>query len=110
MKTTDIYRRLELAFESAGMGTTQVQIAKALKVRQQSVSKWKGGINHPDHSTLYLAAQLTGVSLEWLSTGKGEMRPEKPNPELVELLDRLNALDPETRKKALLILDALTRG
>ena len=110
MKSTDFYRRLIEALKAARFGTTQVEIAKLLGVRQSTVSYWKTGPTQPERPTAELIAKLTGVSLDWLYTGRGAMYPSEPTDEVRELWDKLDELDPETRKKALLILRALIEG
>ena len=47
-------------------GLTQTDIANAVQVSPQAVSKWERGENAPDISILPDLAQLLGVSIEWL--------------------------------------------
>lgn len=47
-------------------GLTQTDIANAVQVSPQAVSKWERGENAPDISCLSNLAQLLGVSIEWL--------------------------------------------
>lgn len=47
-------------------GLTQTDIANAVQVSPQAVSKWERGENAPDISLLPDLAQLLGVSIEWL--------------------------------------------
>ena len=47
-------------------GLTQTDIANAVQVSPQAVSKWERGENAPDISILPDLAQLLGVSIEWI--------------------------------------------
>ena len=47
-------------------GLTQTDIANAVQVSPQAVSKWERGENAPDISILPNLTQLLGVSIEWL--------------------------------------------
>ncbi len=47
----------------------QADIASALQISAQAVSKWERGENAPDISILVELARLLGVSVEWLLTG-----------------------------------------
>jgi transcriptional regulator with XRE-family HTH domain len=47
----------------------QVDIASALRLSAQAVSKWERGENAPDIAVLVQLAHLLGVSVEWLLTG-----------------------------------------
>lgn len=48
----------------------QIDIAHALQVSSQAVSKWERGENAPDISLLVELAQLLGISVEWLLIGE----------------------------------------
>jgi len=50
----------------------QADIASALRLTSQAVSKWERGENAPDISVLIGLARLLGVSVEWLLTGRQE--------------------------------------
>jgi class 3 adenylate cyclase len=50
----------------------QADIASALRLTSQAVSKWERGENAPDISVLLGLAQLLGVSVEWILTGRQE--------------------------------------
>ncbi|MEM9159136.1 MAG: helix-turn-helix domain-containing protein [Verrucomicrobiota bacterium] len=47
-------------------GLTQTDVANAVQVSPQAVSKWERGENAPDIAILSPIAQLLGVSIEWL--------------------------------------------
>jgi len=47
-------------------GLTQTDVANAVQVSPQAVSKWERGENAPDISSLPALSQLLGVSIEWL--------------------------------------------
>ena len=48
------------------LGLKQIDIAHALQVSPQAVSKWERGENGPDLTILGTLAQLLGVSTDWL--------------------------------------------
>lgn len=50
----------------AGQGMSQTQLAAALGISPQSVSKWESGSSAPDLTNLCLLAQVLGVSVDML--------------------------------------------
>lgn len=61
-------------------GMTQEQLANALGITFQAVSKWENGISSPDISTLPLLADLFEVSIDQL-LGRRELEFSSPLPE-----------------------------
>ncbi len=55
-------------------GLKQQDIANALDISPQAVSKWERGGNAPDIWVLEPLAQLLGVTVDWLLTGSEERR------------------------------------
>lgn len=55
-------------------GLKQVDIANALQISSQAVSKWERGENAPDISLLAALSTLLGVSIEWLLGSNPESR------------------------------------
>lgn len=62
--------RLKKARKHAGM--TQSELAKAIEAKQGAISDLENGRNNSSTKLVQMAI-CTGVSAEWLSTGKGEM-------------------------------------
>lgn len=61
------YSRITAGFSNQG------KLAKALGLSQQTISYWESGlIKNPHH--LPKAADLMGVSYDWLKDGTGEMK------------------------------------
>ena len=54
------------------LGLKQNDVANALQVSPQAVSKWERGENCPDIATLGPLARLLGVSTDWLLDAHGE--------------------------------------
>jgi class 3 adenylate cyclase len=50
----------------------QADIASALRLTSQAVSKWERGENAPDIAVLLDLSRLLGVSVEWILTGRQE--------------------------------------
>jgi class 3 adenylate cyclase len=48
---------------------TQADVAHALRLSAQAVSKWERGENAPDIAVLLGLSRLLGVSIEWILTG-----------------------------------------
>lgn len=53
-----------------GYGYSQEYIAEKLNVSRQAVSKWEQDLSAPDTYNLIALAELLGVSVEYLATGK----------------------------------------
>lgn len=58
--------------------TSQLALAQAVGVQRSAVAQWerKDG-SSPSMHHLIAIATVTGVSLEWLGTGRGLIRPEQ---------------------------------
>lgn len=50
------------------------QFARAVGVAQASLARWVKGEADPSRSNLVKIAEVAGVSLEWLATGKGHQQ------------------------------------
>ena len=53
-------------------GYSQEYVAERLDVTRQAVSKWETDLSAPDTYNLIALAELFGVSVEYIATGKGE--------------------------------------
>lgn len=54
---------------------TQESLAVAIPMSLSGLKKWLSGESDPAWSNIVAAAAACGVSLDWLATGEGEMRP-----------------------------------
>lgn len=57
---------------------SQVQLAKALNVSRQAVSKWENDLSLPDTENMILLADLLQTNIEYLSTGREAPPPSPP--------------------------------
>lgn len=73
---SEFWGRLIAAFEDAGMETSQSAIARHLEIGQSAVAKWAHGAGYPTLRKCIQIANLTGVSVEWLLTGRGNKRQQ----------------------------------
>ena len=55
-------------------GMTQQQLAAAMNVSHQAVSKWENGAALPDIQTLMELTQLFGITVEQLLSGRSRSR------------------------------------
>lgn len=55
------------------LGWSQADLARRMHVAQPTVSGWEAGKKSPRVRILARLAGILGVSIEWLSTGRGEM-------------------------------------
>lgn len=79
--------RIEAARTAAGL--TQSQLARRLAVKPVTLRAWEEDLSEPRANKLQMMAEVLGVSLTWLLSGKGEgvAPPEDPAAE--------GAVDPE---------------
>ena len=102
-------------------GWSQTELARRMPVTQPSVADWESGRKTPSMKNMVRLAKLFDVGFEWLSTGRGEMRPppsglsvsepapayERMLPEERLLLDLYARLQPSQRKALLVFLESL---
>lgn len=101
-------------------GWSQAELALRMFVTQPSVAEWESGRKAPNMKNLVRLAKLLDVGFEWLSTGRGEMRPpptlyvseaapadEWMLPEERRLLNTFARLQPPQRDTLLKFLESL---
>lgn len=92
MEPSEIWGRIIEALEGAKMSTKQVDIAKLCGVKPPSVTEWKRRYI-PDFKHIITIAMATGVTVDWLYTGRGRKKPEPPagsdTAKLIGMLDDL---------------------
>ncbi|SHF11428.1 Transcriptional regulator, contains XRE-family HTH domain [Caldanaerobius fijiensis DSM 17918] len=72
---------------------TQEQLAYALGVSVQSVSRWESGVNYPDITMLPLIAKLFNVTTDYLLDVEGEKNTAK-------LLKTVETIEVQSKKEA----------
>lgn len=78
MKLKDNQLKDHLTALRAERGLTQEELARALNVTRQTISKWERGLVAPDTVNLSALGRLYGVSLDELVNGPPQ---EEPTPE-----------------------------
>ncbi len=104
-----IYKRVDEAFNSVKI-RTQKERAKVCGVKQETVSKWKRGLNRPTTANMMDISERTGYEVTWLFFGKGR----KYSPPADEIGDKINRLlmvaEPEQREQIYRLARAVLRG
>lgn len=72
-------------------GLTQEDVANALCVTKQAVSKWENGASFPDVAYLGALADLMGVNIDYLLTGNDNVKIEKQ----VEIVEKEKIVEVE---------------
>lgn len=57
---------------------SQVQLAKALQISRQAISKWENDLSVPDTEHMILLADLLDTDIEYLSSGRRNMGRRPP--------------------------------
>ena len=68
---------LRLSEAISKFGIKQKDLAKAVNIREQTLSRYKSGSCIPDTEELYRLAKFFGVTMDWLM-GDGEQVGESP--------------------------------
>jgi transcriptional regulator with XRE-family HTH domain len=87
---------------------TQVQLAEALGVSQQTIQSYEVGRRRIPVSTLRVLAKTLGVSLEEL-TAEGEHAPRKRGPvsQIQQYLERISQLPRAKQRAVMNVIDAM---
>lgn len=102
------------------LGWSQGELARRMYVSQPSVADWESGRKAPHTKNLVRLAVLLGVSLEWLTTGRGKMQADEHTqrepsadrwirPEERRLLEMYAHLKPKQRTALLGFLESLQK-
>ena len=70
--------RLKIAMKDAD-NMSQSELARALKVKPQSVQKWAAGTTTPLNKRIDQISRILGCSPGWLATGTGEYKLNSKN-------------------------------
>ena len=74
--TSSWFRRIRRARVAAGL--TQSELARRLGIQRSAVTQWeRAGGTSPSLGHLASIACETGVTFEWLATGRGAAQPEE---------------------------------
>ena len=82
-------------------GLSQLEVAEAMQVSRQAVSRWEVGSTAPSVENLSLLSELYGVSLDYLIKDEEEkVKPEEEqgNKSEISTLRRENVIDNNDRK------------
>ncbi len=71
---SEFWNRLVEAFTDAGLDHSQTAIARQLGIAQSAVAKWANGSGYPHLRKCLYIAEMTGVSADWLLTGRGNKK------------------------------------
>lgn len=82
---------------------SQNQLASALSVTRQAVSKWENDLSCPDSLKLIALADILGTDVEYLATGRTPLPPPAPvvmtKVETVEKVVQIPVIQRIVRKK-----------
>ena len=105
-------RRLSAAFDLIGLSALNYgrlnEAGKLLNVSSRAVGFWLAGSKLPQIDKLWEIAELTGASINWLQSGKGQMltKDEEDDKTIFELIKPLSK---EQRQRAISVLTALVK-
>ena len=83
-----------LTFYRKRQGLSQIDLADALEVSRQTVSKWETGAALPSAENLLALSKLYGVTVDALLNGETEERAQEQLPELIPLAAESPAVPP----------------
>jgi transcriptional regulator with XRE-family HTH domain len=103
MESMTMNNRILEVREALGYGSDQDGFARLIGVSQATVSLWEAGKTMPTRTRLK-AFERSGVNIDWLLTGDGEMFNEKaPSHDVAEIVRLYRQLTPDQQK----ILEAI---
>lgn len=62
----------------SGIGMSQIQLAKAMDVSRQAVSKWENDLSTPDPLKMIHLADILDTDIEYLTTGRRNFARRPP--------------------------------
>jgi ribosome-binding protein aMBF1 (putative translation factor) len=98
-KDGEIFSRIMEARSDHGKDNSQTAIAKDLGVHPTAVHKWARGYGDPSPKHIYTIAEMEGVCVEWLFSGRGQKYPT--DPDAVQMLDDLDSMTDAQRQEVI---------
>ncbi len=71
---------------------SQVQLAEALDISRQAVSKWENDLSSPDTLNLIKLADLLDTEVEYLATGRRPTPPPSPMPVIIKQVETIEKM------------------
>lgn len=100
----DLHKRLTAARKSAGFDTAK-QAADALGIRYPTYAGHENGSSGFRRDTAAFYAKRFGVSLDWLITGRGEMKGLKDDPQVMRIAERFRQAPAHIQQTVLTLLE-----
>ena len=107
MEYLDYAKRLKSLQVAQGI-KTQIELSAWMGFSKSIVSAWMRGEKIPTMDTALKIADMFGVCVEWLLTGKGLKRLDEIKQPSSPLLDKFNQLCPEQQQIIELMVDQLS--
>lgn len=111
MKHEAFAKRFVLACKEANLPEGQTDLGKCFGVSGPMVHGYRSGDKMPSMGTAIIIAGKTGVSVEWLLTGRGTKHPEQTalDDGLVKVAIQLASLPKPDRDAVTALIDSLTK-
>lgn len=101
----DLHKRLVAARKGAGFDTAK-QAADALGIRYPTYAGHENGNSGFRRDTAAFYAKRFGVSLDWLITGRGEMKGQKDDPRLARFAEMFRNAPDHIQQTVLTVLES----
>ena len=106
IKRSEVGSRIASAREAIGM--TQIELAMALKVSQQTVAFWEREAPAPKSDILPDMAKVLNISIDYLLTGEdNDKKRPGPKTKIEKSFSEVSSLPKQKQEKILDVVDAL---
>ena len=111
MKHEAFAKRFVLACKEASLPEGQKELGKCFGVSGPMICGYRSGDKLPSMGTAIVIAEKTGVTVEWLLTGRGKKHPEKSiiDDGIVKVATQLSHLPKTDRDAVTALIASLTK-
>lgn len=110
MKHEAFSKRFIRACKEAGLPDNQVDLGKCFGVSGPMIHAYRSGDKLPSMDTALKIAHGTGVCVEWLLTGRGDIRPVESSysAEILDIAQQLTRMPPKGRRAVSSLIQSLS--
>jgi len=103
-------KRFSKACKEAGLPEKQEDLGKCFGVSGPMIHAYRSGDKLPSMGTALKIAHGAGVCVEWLLTGRGDMRPIESSysAEILEIAQQLTMMPPKGRRAVSALIQSLS--